>query len=198
MMRVLTASFVASAFQPTQLPDETLPEVAFAGRSNVGKSSLLNRLLGRRSLVRVSSRPGFTQSINFFLVNEAVYFVDLPGYGFASAPKAVKRNWHALVEAYLQDRRRLRGVVCILDIRRRPDRMDLDLLDYLSSKGKGVWVVLNKADKIPQPKRIRQIKSIRQALPSGIEEAVVVSARTGEGTQGLLETIWDTLEEPET
>jgi len=186
---VYSAEFYISAFELAQLPDSQLPEIAFAGRSNAGKSSLMNRIFNRRNLVKVSSRPGYTQSLNFFLVNQAIYFVDLPGYGFARAPKQVIRKWHRLVEGYLENRRNLKGVVCIMDIRRRPDPMDLDLLYYLHAIGRTVWVVLNKADKISQPKRKVRLKDIRQTLPAFVEKAFVVSARTGEGVPTLMESI---------
>jgi GTP-binding protein len=189
-VRITKAAFVASVFKLSQLPSASLPEVAFAGRSNVGKSCLLNRLLGRHNLVKVSSRPGFTQSLNFFLVNDSVYFVDLPGYGYAKAPKHVQSEWYKLIEGYIETRKPLKGVVCIFDMRRVPDQLDLDLLDYLHALGKHIWLVLNKADKISQPKRQGQIQAICRRLPGFIDEPMIISARTGEGVQSLLEAIW--------
>jgi len=188
--KIIKAAFITSAYKLSQLPPPGLPEVAFAGRSNVGKSSLLNRLLGRHNLVKVSSRPGFTQSLNFFLVNDSVYFVDLPGYGFAKAPKHVQQKWHRLVEGYIEARKPLKGVVCIFDMRRVPDQLDLDLLGYLHSLGRHIWLVFNKADKISQPKRQRQLHAIRRRLPGFIDRPLIISARTGEGVQSLLETVW--------
>lgn len=188
--RITKAAFVTSVFKPSQFPLTGLPEVAFAGRSNAGKSSLLNRILGRHNLVKVSSRPGFTRSLNFFLVNDSVYFVDLPGYGYAKAPKHVQSKWHRLVEGYIETRKPLSGVVCIFDMRRVPDQLDLDLLDYLHALGRHVWLVLNKADKISQPKRQGQIQAIRRRLPGFIDKPLIISARTGEGVQFLLEAIW--------
>ena len=189
-LKITNAVFTASVFNLAQLPLNTLPEVAFAGRSNVGKSSLLNRLLGRRNLVKVSSRPGFTQSLNFFLVNDSTYFVDLPGYGFAKAPKYVKQRWHRLVQGYIETRESLKGVVCILDIRRVPDQMDLDLFDYLHAMSRHIQVVLNKADKISQPRMQRQTRAVCQRLPEFIEQPLIVSARTGEGIHILREALW--------
>ena len=188
--KIIKAAFITSAYKLSQLPPPGLPEVAFAGRSNVGKSSLLNRLLGRHNLVKVSSRPGFTQSLNFFLVNDSVYFVDLPGYGFAKAPKHVQQKWHRLVEGYIEARKPLKGVVCIFDMRRVPDQLDLDLLGYLHSLGRHIWLVFNKADKISQPKRQRQLHAIRRRLPGFIDRPLIISARTGEGVQSLLEAVW--------
>lgn len=189
-VRITKTSFVISAYKLSQLPSPSLPEVAFAGRSNAGKSSLLNRILGRHNLVKVSSRPGFTQSLNFFLVNDSVYFVDLPGYGYAKAPKHIQRKWHRLVEGYIETRKPLKGVVCIFDMRRVPDQLDLGLLDYLHALGRHIWLVLNKADKISQPKRHGQVQAICRRLPGFINEPLIISARTGEGVQSLLEAIW--------
>jgi GTP-binding protein len=189
-VRITKAAFVTSVVKLSQLPSASLPEVAFAGRSNVGKSCLLNRLLGRHNLVKVSSRPGFTQSLNFFLVNDSFYFVDLPGYGFAKAPKHVQGKWHRLVESYIETREPLKGVVCIFDMRRVPDQLDMDLLDYLHALRRHIWLVLNKADKISQPKRHGHVQAICRRLPGFIDEPLIISARTGEGVQSLLETIW--------
>ncbi len=179
--------FVTSVFDLKDLPKDGLAEIAFAGRSNVGKSSLLNRLFGRRKLVKVSSTPGYTQSINFFLVNKAYYLVDLPGYGYAKAPKHVQRKWQKLIEGYLQGSKTLIGVVCILDIRRDLDQLDLDLFHYLHSLGRRVWVVLNKADKLGQPKRQARLKALSRMLPGFVEGPWVVSARTGLGVKELSE-----------
>ena len=121
--------FLKSCFSLRDLPGADLPEIAFAGRSNVGKSSLLNAITGRKRLVKVSSTPGFTQSLNFFLINDSAFFVDLPGYGYARAPKKVIKRWQALVEGYLKGRQTLMGVVCIFDIRRNLDDLDLDLIE---------------------------------------------------------------------
>jgi GTP-binding protein len=197
--KIISAEFVTSVFSSHNLPVSDLPEIAFAGRSNVGKSSLLNRLLNRKALVKVSSRPGFTQSLNFFCVNQAVHFVDLPGYGFARAPKKVKYQWYALVEGYLKERKQLKCVVCILDMRRMPDRLDLDMLDFLKAFSIPALVVLNKADKISQPKRKRQLNAITGMLTLSAQYApVIVSARTGEGVQKLRNLLGDMLLEVET
>lgn len=188
------AEFITSVFDPSQLPPETLPEIAFAGRSNVGKSSLLNRLLGRHNLVKVSSRPGFTQGLNFFLVNDSCYFVDMPGYGFAKAPKSVIRKWQKLAEQYLERRKSLKAVVCILDIRRTPDRLDLGMLDYLRAIGRRAIVVLNKADKVSQPKIKARLNEICPLLPAESREPLIISARTGKGVLELSKRIMAELE----
>ena len=184
--------FIKSAYSAAQFPPERLSEVAFAGRSNAGKSSILNAVLSRRNLVKTSSRPGFTQAINFFMADERIFFVDLPGYGFAKAPKEMQGGWKTLIEGYFQSQRDIRAVICIFDIRRMPDQMDTGLLDYLGALGINALIVLNKADKIPQPKRIAQTNAIISAfnpiaLASG--SPLLVSARTGEGISELLARI---------
>lgn len=186
---IVEARFITSVFDLKQLPGEGLPEIAFAGRSNVGKSSLLNSLMQRKGLVKVSSRPGFTQSLNFFLINRSAHFVDLPGYGFARAPKKVKARWYSLVEGYITKRSELKAVVCILDIRRTPDRLDMDLIDYLKASSIPSVIVLNKADKISQPKRQRHISAIKNLIPFSSSPPAVVSARTGEGVAMLREKL---------
>ncbi|MDA8163005.1 MAG: ribosome biogenesis GTP-binding protein YihA/YsxC [Desulfobacteraceae bacterium] len=178
---ITSIDFVTSAYKTSGFPEGSHPEIAFAGRSNVGKSSLINALLSRRSLVKVSSRPGLTQSINFFLVNKNIFFVDLPGYGFAKAPKEVTAKWKTLIEGYFQTKRDLRSVVCIFDIRRLPDQMDAGLLEYLHNLKINTLIALNKADKLSQPKRAAQVKAITSLLPHLAAEPFLVSARTGEG-----------------
>jgi GTP-binding protein len=189
LKEIIDARFVTSVFDTRQLPAGNMPEIAFAGKSNVGKSSLLNSLMCRKGLVKVSSRPGFTQSLNFFLVNRAAHFVDLPGYGFARAPRKVKQKWYSLVEGYIRQRPELKAVVCILDIRRTPDRLDIDLMDYLKASSIPAVIVLNKADKISQPKRKRQLSTIKTVLPVASQPPLIVSARTGEGVAMLREKL---------
>ncbi|NDY42976.1 YihA family ribosome biogenesis GTP-binding protein [Dissulfurirhabdus thermomarina] len=181
----------ASVHDLSRLPPADRPEIAVAGRSNVGKSALLNRLLGRRKLARVSQRPGHTRGLNFYGVNDAFYLVDLPGYGFARVPAAVRRQWQALVEGYLSGRATLRGVVCIVDARRLPDQADVDLVRYVRGLGRQAWVVVNKIDKIPQPRRAAQMKRIRAALGDLAAAPLPCSARTGEGVEALLGLLWN-------
>ncbi|UKL14617.1 ribosome biogenesis GTP-binding protein YihA/YsxC [Dissulfurimicrobium hydrothermale] len=183
--------FIKSAYSVSEFPPARLPEIVFAGRSNAGKSSIINAVSSRHSLVKVSSMPGFTQTINFFLANERIFFVDLPGYGFAKAPKEIQVKWKTLIEQYLKSRRNIKTVVCIFDIRRMPDQMDIQLLDYLSALRINALVVLNKADKLSQPKRTAQIKTIMRALPSLTETPLLTSARTGEGIDTLRRRILD-------
>jgi len=139
---------VKSATGPVGYPRDGLPEISFLGRSNVGKSSLINSLLGVRQLARTSSTPGRTQLINFFLINEALYFVDLPGYGYARAPVDVKRQWGPMVEQYLATRPNLVLSILISDLRHEPTRLDLQMKEWLSSRGKPFIIVATKADKL--------------------------------------------------
>jgi GTP-binding protein len=182
-LRIDSARFVAGAATPKGVPPESLPEVAFAGRSNVGKSSLLNRLVARRGLARVSKTPGRTQQLNFFSINEAVLFVDLPGYGFANVPLAVRDRWRALVESYLVSRRALCGVVVIVDVRRGVLAEDEQLLEFLAVKGIPAVLVVTKVDKLGRGERLQQLRRIgaqRRATP-----VVAFSATTGEGVADL-------------
>lgn len=161
-MKIVSAEFVVSAAAPAQFPPPVLPELAFAGKSNVGKSSLMNSLLHRKKLVKTSARPGKTQLINFFLVNGRFHAVDLPGYGFAKAPKSVQAGWAKLVEGYLAGRANLRGLVLIVDIRHDPGPLDLQMKAWLDSLRRPYVVVANKADQVGRndvPARLRQIES---------------------------------------
>jgi GTP-binding protein len=182
-LRVDSARFVAGAATRKGLPPESLPEVAFAGKSNVGKSSLLNRFVGRHGLARVSKTPGRTQQLNFFSINEAVLFVDLPGYGFANVPLAVRDRWRTLVESYLASRHALCGVVVIVDVRRGVQEEDEQLLEFLAAKGVSAVLVVTKVDKLARGERLQQLRRIgkqRPAIP-----LVAFSAATGEGVADL-------------
>jgi len=194
-MRSLNVEFVMSAFQAGQFPWLELPEVAFAGRSNVGKSSLINAVLNRKGVARVSGRPGRTQSINFFKVNERWVFVDLPGYGFAKVPKEVQDAWRPLIESYLMDRLPLQLVVLIVDIRRDPMASDVQLKQFLDGQQIPVVLVATKADKLSKQKGQRSIAKLARAMgmpPSGI---VRFSAQSGDGRPELWKLIYESLEE---
>ena len=181
-MRVTSARFLTATADPQRLPSHRWPEIAFAGRSNVGKSSLLNRLVGRHKLARVSKTPGRTQQLNFFLVNEKLVFVDLPGYGFARVPLDVKREWQGLVESYLTGRRMLRAVVVIVDLRRRMEDDDRMLLDFLAAQRVPALVVATKADKLGRNDRDRQVAALQRATSADV---LVVSSITGDGMDRL-------------
>jgi GTP-binding protein len=178
-MQAGAARFVAGAARAAQFPGTQLPEVAFAGRSNVGKSSLLNRLVGQRGLARVSKTPGRTQQINFFEVGEKLMIADLPGYGFARVPAAVQEAWRELIETYLARRRQLRAVVLIVDVRRGIEHEEELLIDFLASHGRKTILVVTKADKVGRGERAERLRRIGERwadLP-----AVAFSALTGEG-----------------
>jgi len=180
-----TARFVAGAADARQLPRAPYPEIAFAGRSNVGKSSLLNRLVGQRHLARVSKTPGRTQQINFFVIDERLTFVDLPGYGFARVPVAVKEDWKILVEAYLTDRQALRAVVILVDLRRDVEADDRLLLDFLRARRIPVIVVATKADKLAYGERRRRAQALAAAVAAHDVALVICSANSGEGIAEL-------------
>jgi GTP-binding protein len=189
-MRVLSAEFLRSAREPAHYPPESLPEVAFAGRSNVGKSSLINTLVNRRGLARTSNTPGRTQEINFFAVNERIAFVDLPGYGYAKVPDAVRKHWGPMIETYLRERRTLRLVILILDVRRDPSEEDLQMIRWLAYYRLRFLPVLTKTDKLSANQlRVRQRRiSERLGIPGG-EMPIVFSAKTGAGKDLLWRAI---------
>jgi len=184
-------SFLKSAFQESHYPPPDMPEVAFAGRSNVGKSSLINVLVNRKKMARTSSRPGRTQAINFFPAENRLYLVDLPGYGFARVPLEVKRSWGRMVETYLRKRSNLKAVVVILDIRRDLTRGDMDLLNWLNQYGINSILVITKADKLSRNKRMARAKSISEELEKiSSDRPIIFSAKTRNGR----EEIWEKIE----
>jgi GTP-binding protein len=185
-IRIENAQFVLSVYAMSQLPPADRPEIAFAGRSNVGKSSLMNRLLNRRSLVKVSARPGKTQSLNFFNVDEAIYLVDLPGYGYAKVPQALKQAWQALITSYLESRPTLRCVVVILDLRHPLKGQDLELIGWLRAKGVPHLPVYTKMDKLSRNEQQKQAAALDAGLNIGAAGRVLFSAQTGEGRDALL------------
>ncbi len=189
-MDVKSTEFLKSAVTPDQYPASDLPEVAFAGRSNVGKSSLINTLVNRKSLVRTSRTPGRTRLINFFAVNGQFVLADLPGYGFASVPLAVRREWGPMIETYLGRRENLRGVVLILDVRRIPSQEDRLMLQWLRTYEVPTLVVINKCDKVSRNERARQASTISRTLEIPAEEFVYFSALTRDGKDQL----WERLE----
>ena len=181
-MKISTAVFVTSAVSPAQYPRQPLPEVAFAGRSNVGKSSLINTLVHRKSLVKTSATPGKTRAINFFLVNQRFLLVDLPGYGYARVPRAVQASWRPMVEAYLQQRHTLQAVVHIVDLRHPPSPQDQQLRAWLRQHDITTVTVATKADQVTRGQRAAHIQVIRQELALPPDEPVLLfSAHNHEG-----------------
>jgi GTP-binding protein len=192
-MKVTSAEFITSAVKRSDYPEEFLPEVAFAGRSNVGKSSLINTLVNRKHLVRTSSSPGRTQTLNFFQINNQVNFVDLPGYGFAKVPLKVKAQWKTMVESYLKNRTTLKLVIILLDIRRTPSSDDASLMRWLENFGIPFLMVLTKTDKLSQNKCSAQQRIIQDFLMLKREEVVCFSAVTRKGRQEILKHIMSLL-----
>jgi len=180
------ARFVHSAYSPKDLPKPELPEIAFAGRSNVGKSSLINCLLLRKKLVKTSSTPGRTQSINFFLINNSFYFVDLPGYGYAKVSKAVQARWRPLVESYLKNRGTLRAVVHIIDSRHPPTPEDIQLQDWLRIHSIPVITVLTKIDKLSRNAWQKNRVQASRAIGVNPEGVFLFSATKKIGREELL------------
>ncbi|OAQ20220.1 ribosome biogenesis GTP-binding protein YihA/YsxC [Thermosulfurimonas dismutans] len=185
--------FVKSVVRPEDLPVPGLPEVAFLGRSNVGKSSLINAFLGRKKLARVSSTPGFTRALNIFRVDHRFLVVDLPGYGFAKVPPRVQQAWKRLIEGYLSAPRPLKLLVLIFDIRRQPDELDQRLIEYVNALERPFIAVLNKIDKLPRTKIISAKKSWQEALSLPEEKVFLTSCRTGAGVVNVRNIILEVL-----
>jgi GTP-binding protein len=186
-MKSISAEFIKSATKPAHYPDEKLPEVAFVGRSNVGKSSLINTLVQQKNLAKTSNTPGRTQLINFFKINDQVFFVDLPGYGFAKVPLSIKKKWGPMVATYLKERQNLKLVIFIFDIRRTPAVDDVSLLEWFNLYNISVLFVLTKMDKLSRTQANKRKNEIKRHLGLPLEvNPILFSARTGEGK----ETIW--------
>jgi len=182
-VKITSCRFVCSAFGPGDEPAEERPEIVFLGRSNVGKSSLINRLLDRKGLARTSSRPGRTQSVNFYRLNEAYDFVDLPGYGYARVPEAVRRKWKPMIESYL-DRHgsRIALALLLVDARREPSELDLTMRDWLESQAIDYLVVVTKADKLSGNGRDQARRTIGRVMEgAAVADPVLFSAESGMG-----------------
>ncbi len=189
MIKIKSAKFVTSAAKPSQYPSENFPEIAFAGRSNVGKSSLINTLVNRKHLVKTSSTPGRTRLINFFNINNAVTFVDLPGYGYAKVPESIRKKWGPMIETYLSERRSLKAIVVIIDIRRTPGTEERDLINWLNYYNIcRIWVI-TKADKLSKNKQLKQLNTITRALGVGKKDVILFSAKTRQGKDAVWEAI---------
>lgn len=186
-MKIKSAVFVKSATSPEHYPQGGLPEIAFMGRSNVGKSSLINSLLGVRGLARTSSTPGRTQLINFFLINEAFYFVDLPGYGYARVPSEIKKQWGPMVEKYLATRPELVLSIAITDSRHEPTPLDLMMREWLVKRGRPFIIVATKADKL-SGNRLR-VSLNRASEVLGTNEIIPYSAVTRRGADRIWKEI---------
>jgi GTP-binding protein len=199
-LKIASAEFVRSAYRPEDFFRDGRPQVAFAGRSNVGKSTLLNRLLGRKALAKTSSTPGRTRAVNYFLVNDRVWFVDLPGYGFAKAGWEERRQWAALVEAYLSGAAEVAQVVLLVDAKVGATPLDVQAYEYLAGFGTSVVVAATKADKVGRGRIGKKAAEIRRELGIGTGEdappVVPVSAKTGDGIRELWRAIDEGLRGP--
>ncbi len=187
-MKITSAEFVKSAFERSHWIADGRPEIAFLGRSNVGKSSLLNSLLNRKGLARTSNTPGRTQSINFFFVNDSFYFADLPGYGYAKVSKTMRKDWGKMAEEYLANRRELVLFIQLVDSRHKPSELDLNLSEWLTFHQKNAIVVATKSDKLSKNELVKNIRVIENAIP---DRAVIpYSAETGKGR----DAVWSVIE----
>jgi len=186
-VKISSARFVKSATQPDDFPRDQRPEIAFCGRSNIGKSSLLNTLTDTHGLARTSSSPGRTQTINFFLINDRIYFVDLPGYGYAKVPKAVKEKWGVMIEGYLRDRDQLRLALMLVDSRMRPMESDVMMKEWLDHHAIPNAVVLTKIDKISRNQLNQALRTGAQTLKT--KEIIPFSAVTHSGKDQILARI---------
>lgn len=187
-MLVKQAEFVISAVSPKQYPTDNLPEIALAGRSNVGKSSLINKFINRKNLARTSSKPGKTQTLNYYLINkDYFYFVDLPGYGFAQVSHQVKEKWSKFIDEYLLHRENLRGVMQIVDLRHPPSKDDVMMYEWLQHVNADVLVVATKADKISKGQWQKHVKQIREGLKADKSQQIIVfSAENGQGLEEVM------------
>jgi GTP-binding protein len=187
-MKITSAQFLKSAFQEADWPQDAKPEIAFLGRSNVGKSSLINSLLGVRGLARTSNTPGRTQSLNFYLINERFRLVDLPGYGYARAPKVVKAEWGAAAENYLAKREQLVLSIHVVDSRHEPSKQDLQLHEWLKHNQKPHLIVATKSDKLSNNELRKNVDRVARSLKS--DQVVVYSATEKRGR----DKVWSAIE----
>jgi GTP-binding protein len=189
-VKIKSAEIVISAVSKAQYPENSLPEIALAGRSNVGKSSFINKMLNRKNLARTSSKPGKTQTLNFYLINEAFYFVDVPGYGYAKVSKTERAKWGNMIESYLTGRHELKSVILIVDLRHPPTNDDVLMYQFLKHYLIPVIVIATKADKIPRGKWEKHAKVVKEKLAIEKEDPVIIfSSETGVGKEEVWQVI---------
>jgi len=193
-MIIKSATFMRGAVKPHHYPPPELPEIAFSGRSNVGKSSLINTLVNRKRLVKTSSTPGRTQEINFFNINDTLVFVDLPGYGYAKVPKTLRRSWGPMIETYLVSRQVLAGIVLILDIRRKPGLEEMNFIDWLDQHRIPRILALTKADKLSKTRQMKQRKAISDELRVDPADLILFSAKSRLGVAAMWTAIGKLIE----
>lgn len=190
-MKVHNVELVISAVRPAQYPETELPEFALAGRSNVGKSSFINKLIGRKSMARISSKPGKTQTLNFYKIEEDLFFVDVPGYGYAKVSKSEREAWGKMIETYITGREQLRAVIQIVDLRHPPSKDDQMMYDFMKHYNIPCIIIATKADKIPKGKWDKHKKIVREGLDMEKGDPLIVfSSETGLG----LEAAWQEIE----
>lgn len=191
-MKVNNANIVISAVSPAQYPETDLPEIALAGRSNVGKSSFINTLIERKNLARTSGKPGKTQTLNFYLIEDALHFVDVPGYGYAKVSKTERAKWGKMIETYITSRQQLRAVVSLVDVRHDPSKEDIQMYEFLKYYDIPVIVVATKADKIPRGKWNKHTSAIKKKLNFDNNDTFILfSSETKQGK----EEAWQAIEE---
>lgn len=190
-MKVNNVSLAAVGVKMSQYPDDGKPEIAFAGKSNVGKSTLINAMIGRKALARTSSQPGKTRTINFYNVEDILYFVDLPGYGYAKAPRTEIEKWGKMIEEYLNKRETLRGIVMLVDIRHEPGENDRLMYDWLKHYGYDIIIAATKKDKIKRSQIQKQLSLIKNTFKLAPEDRLI--AFSGETKDGV-EELWEELE----
>ncbi|MFG6148356.1 ribosome biogenesis GTP-binding protein YihA/YsxC [Halobacillus sp. B23F22_1] len=183
-MKVNQAEIIISAASKKQYPSEPIPEIALAGRSNVGKSSFINKMIQRKNLARTSSKPGKTQTLNFYLINEKFHFVDVPGYGYAKVSKKERAKWGKMMEEYFAERDQLRATALVIDIRHKPTEDDCMMYDYIKHFDLPVMVIATKLDKIKKGQRNKQLQLIATTLEMEEEDQLIpFSSETGEGKE---------------
>lgn len=190
-MKVHNVDMIMSAVRPEQYPSEGYPEFALAGRSNVGKSSFINKMIGRKSLARTSSKPGKTQTLNFYKIEEQLFFVDVPGYGYAKVSKSSRETWEKFIQEYMTEREHLRAVIQIVDLRHPPSADDCNMYDFLVNYNIPAIVVATKADKIPKGKWDKHLKIVRDKLEMrSFDKLILFSSEKGIG----MEEAWREIE----
>ncbi len=195
-LEIHSVQFIKSAVKPRDFIHDGRPQIAFCGRSNVGKSTLINTLVNRKQMARASSTPGRTREVNYFLINDAFYFVDLPGYGYAKVPHALRDAWRPMIEEYIRGNESLRGMILIIDVRRTPGEQDLQLAAWLEEEGRPYLPVLTKRDKVSNNELQVQMRQARKKLGLHPEEAVLTfSALTKQGRDDILAMIRELLDE---
>lgn len=191
-MDLKNAKYELTAVNPDQYPVQNMPEIALVGRSNVGKSSLINTLLNRKNLARVASTPGKTREINFYNIDRALYLVDLPGYGYARVSKSKKESWDAMIETYLMTRKQLKLLLMLIDIRHTPSNDDQLMLDWIKTQNLKCLIIATKLDKIPRSQINKQLNDIRRTLDMTEEEMIIpFSSASGQGT----DQVWGRIKE---